>query len=58
MGATLPQVKIFEAEEAIKSGAREIDMVQNIGALKSGNDEEVAAEIQDRENLVRRASRA
>jgi deoxyribose-phosphate aldolase len=35
LGATLPQVKVFEAEEAVKRGAREIDMVINIGALKS-----------------------
>jgi deoxyribose-phosphate aldolase len=37
LGATLPQVKVFEAEEAIKLGAQEIDMVINIGALKSGD---------------------
>jgi len=45
LGATLPQVKIYEAEEAIKRGAREIDMVQNIGALKSGLDDQVEADI-------------
>src|SRR5580704_12922632 len=45
LGATLPQVKIFEAEEAIKLGAREIDMVQNIGAVKSGNEEQAEADI-------------
>ncbi len=38
LGATLPQVKRFEAEESIKLGAQEIDMVINIGALKSGLD--------------------
>jgi deoxyribose-phosphate aldolase len=36
LGATLPQVKAFEAEEAIKNGAGEIDMVINVGALKAG----------------------
>lgn len=36
LGATLPQVKAFEAEEAIKNGAQEVDMVINVGALKSG----------------------
>jgi deoxyribose-phosphate aldolase len=36
LGATLPQVKAFEAEEAIKNGAHEVDMVINVGALKSG----------------------
>jgi deoxyribose-phosphate aldolase len=45
LGATLPQVKVFEAEEAIKLGAREIDMVINIGALKSGDVESFDADI-------------
>jgi deoxyribose-phosphate aldolase len=45
LGATLPQVKIYEAEEAIKQGAQEIDMVINIGALKSGQDELVESDI-------------
>jgi deoxyribose-phosphate aldolase len=45
LGATLPQVKIYEAEEAIKLGAQEIDMVQNVGALKSGQDDLVEADI-------------
>lgn len=33
-GAALPSAKAFEAREAIRCGAREIDMVINIGALK------------------------
>ena len=37
LGACLPQVKAFEAREAIKLGAKEIDTVINIGALKSGD---------------------
>jgi deoxyribose-phosphate aldolase len=45
LGATLPQVKIHEAEEAIKLGAQEIDMVINIGALKSIQDEVVESDI-------------
>jgi deoxyribose-phosphate aldolase len=45
LGATLPQVKIFEAEETIKLGAQEVDMVQNVGALKSGLDEVVEQDI-------------
>jgi len=45
LGATLPQVKIYEAEEAIKLGAQEIDMVINIGALKSGQDDVVELDI-------------
>lgn len=45
LGATLPQVKMYEAEEAIKLGAQEIDMVINIGALKSGQDDVVESDI-------------
>ncbi len=37
LGATLPEVKAFEAERAIAMGADEVDMVMNIGALKSGD---------------------
>ncbi len=37
LGATLPSVKAFEAEAVIAVGATEVDMVQNIGALKSGD---------------------
>ncbi|QSQ13580.1 deoxyribose-phosphate aldolase [Myxococcus landrumensis] len=35
LGAALSSAKAFEAREAIAAGAREIDMVVNIGALKS-----------------------
>jgi deoxyribose-phosphate aldolase len=45
LGATLTRVKIYEAEEAIKLGAQEIDMVLNIGALKSGQSDQVESEI-------------
>jgi deoxyribose-phosphate aldolase len=45
LGAMLPTAKIYEAEEAIKVGAQEIDMVINVGALKSGQDEAVEADI-------------
>lgn len=38
LGATLPSVKAFETEQVIAAGATEIDMVMNVGALKSGND--------------------
>jgi deoxyribose-phosphate aldolase len=37
LGATTPDVKQFEARRAIFDGAAEIDMVANIGALKSGD---------------------
>ncbi len=46
LGATLPQGEsVLEAEEAIKLGAQEIDMVINIGALKSGQNDAVEADI-------------
>ena len=45
LGATLTRVKMYEAEEAIKLGAREIDMVQNVGAIKSGGDDEAQADM-------------
>jgi deoxyribose-phosphate aldolase len=45
LGATAPEVKAFEAENAIKQGATEIDMVINIGALKARDLEMVARDI-------------
>ena len=45
LGATLPQVKIYEAEEVIKLGAQEVDMVINVGALKSGLDDVVEMDV-------------
>jgi deoxyribose-phosphate aldolase len=45
LGASLPQVKAFEAQEAIKLGAREIDTVINIGALKSGDYQSVLEDL-------------
>jgi deoxyribose-phosphate aldolase len=38
LGATLADVKAYETRRAIYDGAREIDMVINVGALKSGDD--------------------
>jgi len=37
LGATTPDAKQFETRRAIFDGAREIDMVMNVGALKSGD---------------------
>jgi len=45
LGATLATVKAAETEEAVKLGAEEIDMVINVGALKSGDDELVEQDI-------------
>lgn len=38
LGANTKAVKAFEAKEAVENGADEVDMVLNIGALKSGDD--------------------
>ena len=38
-------VKVTEAQRAVHDGARELDMVINIGALKSGHDHLVASDI-------------
>jgi deoxyribose-phosphate aldolase len=45
LGATLTSVKVFEANECMRLGAREIDMVMNIGALKSDHREVVRSDI-------------
>jgi deoxyribose-phosphate aldolase len=37
LGATAPEVKAFEASRAVEDGAAEVDMVMNVGALKSGD---------------------
>ena len=44
-GYSTTAVKAFEAADAVKNGADEIDMVINIGMLKDGQDEDVLAEI-------------
>lgn len=38
LGSTTPTVKAIEARDAMANGVDEIDMVINVGALKSGND--------------------
>lgn len=45
LGASTPEVKAFETEQAIKDGATEVDMVINIGALKDGKDDLVERDI-------------
>jgi len=44
-GATLPAVKVFETEQVLKLGAQEVDMVINVGALKSGQDEAAESDV-------------
>ncbi|HFI0610769.1 TPA: deoxyribose-phosphate aldolase [Streptococcus suis] len=45
LGANTPAVKAFETKDAISNGADEIDMVINIGALKTGNYDLVLEDI-------------
>ena len=45
LGATTTAVKAYETRQAIDDGATEIDMVINIGALKSGDLDAVQADI-------------
>jgi deoxyribose-phosphate aldolase len=37
LGATVPEVKAYEAARVVEAGACEVDMVLNVGALKSGD---------------------
>jgi deoxyribose-phosphate aldolase len=44
-GSSTTATKAFEAERALEDGARELDMVLNIGRLRSGRTEEVGEDI-------------
>ena len=44
-GGQRPEVKALEARLALADGARELDMVLNVGALKSGADDAVRADV-------------
>jgi deoxyribose-phosphate aldolase len=45
LGATPTEVKVFEAQQAVREGADEVDMVINVGALKSRDYELVERDI-------------
>ncbi len=45
LGATSTEAKTFEAQKAVRDGAREVDMVINVGALKSRDYELVEQDI-------------
>lgn len=45
LGANTTETKAFEAKKAVEDGAGEVDMVINIGALKSGDHEYVKNDI-------------
>ncbi|MEO0835965.1 MAG: deoxyribose-phosphate aldolase [Cyanobacteria bacterium J06642_3] len=44
-GASTAATKLYEAQEAIENGATELDVVINLGLLKSGQSEKVYSEI-------------
>nr|MDO8113994.1 deoxyribose-phosphate aldolase [Candidatus Sigynarchaeota archaeon] len=50
LGCTTTEVKVFETKDAIKKGATEIDVVMNVGTLKSGDtglvEKEIAAVVE------------
>lgn len=54
LGATTSTAKLAEAEDALKLGATELDMVINVGALKSGQREYVETEIRSLARLCHR----
>jgi deoxyribose-phosphate aldolase len=45
LGANTPDIKGMEARKAIRDGAKEIDMVINVGRLKGGDDDYVLKDI-------------
>ena len=52
LGAMASEAKMFETQNALSNGADEIDMVINVGYLKSGNIDQVRAEIATIKQLV------
>ncbi|WP_367281822.1 deoxyribose-phosphate aldolase [Ilumatobacter sp.] len=46
LGANTAEIKAMEARRAIRDGAREVDMVINVGALRSGDHETVLTDIE------------
>ncbi|MBS1858684.1 MAG: deoxyribose-phosphate aldolase [Acidobacteria bacterium] len=45
LGATTTEAKVCETQAAVRSGAQEIDMVINVGALRSGETDTVREDI-------------
>ena len=57
-GDTLSSAKAFEAAELVKLGAHELDMVLNIGAFKSGDEQAVRNDIHGVVTAARDAAKA
>lgn len=56
LGATTPAQKAHEALECVNAGAREVDMVANIGALREGRRDVVVRDISAVVDAVKRAA--
>jgi deoxyribose-phosphate aldolase len=54
LGASVTSVKAAEAEQAARDGAREVDMVINVGALRSGDFDAVKNDIEAVANACHR----
>ena len=46
-GASTPSTKIYEAQEAVENGANELDVVINLGWLKTGKTSDIHSEISE-----------
>ncbi|MCS6951866.1 MAG: deoxyribose-phosphate aldolase [Bryobacterales bacterium] len=55
LGAAMTEIKRAEAEAAVRTGATEVDMVINIGALRSGDYDAVKTDIQSVVEICHRA---
>ena len=55
LGATSTEAKVAESAAALRAGAQEIDMVINVGALRSGDHEAVRLDIQQVVKLAHEA---
>src|SRR5581483_8548129 len=51
LGATSTESKVAETAAALRAGAQEIDMVINVGALRSGDHDAVKVDIQEVVNI-------
>jgi deoxyribose-phosphate aldolase len=58
LGANTTETKVFEAKDCIKKGADEIDVMINLGALKSGNYTFLEKELLIIVNVIRREQMA
>jgi deoxyribose-phosphate aldolase len=58
LGANTTETKVFEAKDNVKKGADEIDVVLNLGALKSGNYTFIEKELLIIVNVIRREQMA